>query len=146
VRFNRTGYWLLALFGLGGLAFLAVGFLIADPSGAFRIIGVCWVLTVFGLVGYAWQQSGKAKHERWLFENGLRGSARILEASSNTSVNNQPIMKLELVIDVPGQEPRRHSHRMLMSNFAAYRMRPGVVLPVHVNPDPRKPGDLLVRW
>jgi hypothetical protein len=146
VRFNRTGYWLLALFGFGGLAFLALGFLIDDPTGAFKIIGAVWVLVVIGLVVYATQQSRRARHERWLYENGLRGSGTLVSAASNAEVNGQPLMRLVLDLDVPGQPPRRVRRTILMSDFAAYRMRPGVVLPVHVNPDPRKPGDVLVRW
>ena len=55
-------------------------------------------------------------------------------------------MKLVLDIQVPGQPPRRIHHKVLMSRFAAYRMHPGMVLPVHVNPDPQKTGDVLVRW
>jgi hypothetical protein len=146
MKFNRTGYWLLALFGVGGLVFLAAGFLIEDPTGAFKIIGVVWVLVVVGLVVYAIQQTRQAKHERWLYENGLRGSATLVSANSNAEVNGNPLMRLELDVDVPGQPPRRVRRTILMSDFAAYRMRPGVVLPVHVNPDPRKPGDVLVRW
>jgi hypothetical protein len=146
VKFNRTGYWILALFGIGGLAFLAAGFAIEDSTGTLKIIGVCWVLTVFGLVAYALQQSRKARHELWLFQNGVRGSATVVEASSNTEVNGQPLMKLVVDLDVPGQDRRRIHHRLLMSDFAAYRMKPGVVLPVHVNPDPQKPGDVLLRW
>jgi hypothetical protein len=146
MKFNRTGYWLLALFGVGGLIFLAAGFLIDDPTGAFKIIGLTWVLVVVALVVYAHHQTRRAKHERWLFENGLRGSAKLVSAGSNVEVNGNPVVRMELDVDVPGQEPRRITQNVLMSRFAAYRMKPGVVLPVHANPDPRRPEDLLVRW
>ena len=146
MKFNRTGYWLLALFGLGGLGFLALGFAIDDPTGAFKLIGAIWVLVVVGLVVYAMQQTRSAKHERWLFENGLRGSATLVSAGSNAEVNGQPLMRLELDAEIPGQAPRRIRKTILMSKFAAYRMQPGVVLPIHVNPDPHKAGDVLVRW
>ncbi|MGI8462456.1 MAG: hypothetical protein ACR2OC_12645 [Solirubrobacterales bacterium] len=92
------------------------------------------------------QQTKKAEHDRWLFENGLRGTATLVEASSNTRINDQPVLKMVLDVEVPGQARRRVQQKILMSNFVAYRMRPGVVLPVHANPDPQKPGDMLVRW
>lgn len=144
MKFNRTGYWLLALFGGGGLLIFAMGLVVPATAFVALPLGGAWCLAAVGLVVYAWQQSRKAQHERWLFENGIRGSARILEASYNAEVNGQPVMKLDLEIEVPGQAPRQRRHSMLMSKFAAYRMRPGVVLPVHVNP--RDENDLLVRW
>jgi hypothetical protein len=144
VKFNRTGYWLLALFGIGGLIFLSIGLLV--PSAGFVMVplGAAWVLSVIGLVAYALHQSRKAKHELWLFQNGLTGRATVVDASSNVEVNGEPVMKLVLDLDVPGAEARRVERKVLMSKFAGHRMKPGVVLPVHLNP--RDPQDLLVRW
>jgi hypothetical protein len=144
VRFNRTGYWLLVLFlGLGAL-FLVVGLLVPDTSPALIPIGAAWLLAVVGLVVYAGMQSRKAKHELWLFQNGLPGTGTLVDASSNVEVNGEPMMKLVLDLDVPGTESRRVERKVLMSKFAAHRMKPGVVLPVHLNP--RDPEDLMVRW
>jgi hypothetical protein len=144
VRFNRTGYWLLALFlGLGSL-FLAVGLFVPDVSSALIPIGIAWIAAVIGLVVYAVLQSRRAKHELWLFQNGLTGRGTVVGASSNVEVNGEPVMKLVLDLDVPGTEPRRVERKVLMSKFAGHRMKPGVVLPVHLNP--RDPEDLLIRW
>jgi hypothetical protein len=144
---NRTGWLLIAFFGGIGLALTVAG-LIAGGQVApiLASIGVIWFLVAGGLVLYHRQQGRKAVHERWLFENGIRGTATVLGKSSNTTINDQPVVKLDLEIHMPGQAPRRMKKRILMPGFVAYRMQPGVVLPVHVNPDPRKPGDLLVRW
>jgi len=51
---------------------------------------------------------------------------------------------LELEVDVPGHAPRRVRRRLIISDFAAHLMRPGLVLPVYVNP--RDPDDILVVW
>lgn len=145
MKLNRTGYWLIALFTALGLGMAVIGLVVGGTAGAILgFNGAIFLLVVFGLYLYARRQKDKGEHERWLFEHGLRGSASLVEASSNTRINDQPLMKLELDVAVPGQEPRRIRHKLLMSNFAAYRMRPGVVLPVHVNPE--DPSDLLVRW
>jgi hypothetical protein len=110
------------------------------------MIGGIWFLVALGLVLYNRQQGSKAEHERWLYQNGLAGMGTIVEAGSNSSVNDQPILKLVLDLEIPGQPPRRIEKKLLMSRFAAFRMQPGVVLPVHANPDPGKAGDVLVRW
>jgi hypothetical protein len=147
MRLNRTGYTLIALFTTLGVAMLVAGLLVGGLAKEILLINAfVWLAVVAGLYLYARQQQGKAEHERWLFENGIRGSGSVVGWDSNTAINDEPVVKLVLDLDVPGQQPRRIEHKVLMSRFAAYRMQPGVVLPVHVNPDPRKPGDLLVRW
>ncbi len=144
MRFNRTGYWLLALFGGVGSILFAIGLLVPATGFVLIPLGGAWVLAALGLVLYAAREGRKAKHELWLFQNGLRGTGTLVEASSNVEVNGEPVMKLVLDLEAPGTEPRRIEHKMLMSKFAAHRMTPGVVLPVHLNP--RDPADLLVRW
>jgi hypothetical protein len=147
MTFNRTGYWLLALFGGGGLTMALIGLFVGGMAGGILAsIGVIWALVAGGLVLYNRQQGQKAEHHRWLYQQGLAGTGTIVKTSSNTTINDEPVMKLVLDVEIPGQAPRRVHHKVLMSRFAAYRMQPGVVLPVHVNPDPRKPGDMLVRW
>jgi hypothetical protein len=144
VKFNRTGYFLIAFFGGVGVILFVIGLVVPETAFVLLPLGGIWVLGTLGLIVYARRQSKKADHERWLFENGIRGSATLVRASSNSAINDQPVMKLELDVQVPGQAPRRVGHKLLMSNFAAYRMRPGVILPIHVNP--RNANDLLVRW
>ncbi len=53
-------------------------------------------------------------------------------------------MKLELDLELPGQSPRRVTHKVIISEFAAHLMQPGLVLPVYVNP--QDPDDILVVW
>lgn len=144
MRFNRVGYVMLFFFGFLGALLFAIGLFVPEVAFVMLPIGGIWILVTIGLIVYARRQARKAEHERWLFETGLRGAGTLVEASSSAQVNGQPVMKLDLELDIPGQARRRVTHRVLMSGFAAYRMRPGMVLPVHVNP--RDPDDLLVRW
>jgi hypothetical protein len=53
-------------------------------------------------------------------------------------------MTLELDVDVPGEAPRRVKRKLIISDFAAHLMQPGLVLPVYVNP--KDPDDLLIVW
>ena len=141
MQINRTGYFLLAFFFLGGLAFTIVEFTVL-PFPIF--LGPIWMLTSAGLGVYAIRSAARGRHEQELFKTGIRGTGTLVSAKSGVIVNEQPRMTLELDLDVPGQEPRRVTYRTLVSNFAAHRFEPGLVLPVYVNP--ANPADILVVW
>jgi hypothetical protein len=145
VKLNRTGYLLIALFSALGIVMLVVGLFVSGTARGILILnGVIWFAVVAGLYLYARQQKRKGEHERWLFQNGISGTGTVVDWSSNATINDEPVVKLVLDVALPGQQPRRQTKRILMSRFAAHRMRPGVVLPVHANP--QSPNDLLVRW
>jgi hypothetical protein len=144
VQVNRTGYFLFALFGLGGIVFIILGILIPSVAATFLIIGVIWVLVTGGLIVYAIRQRRQGEHDRWLWQTGLRGKGTLVSAHSGALINDQPLMTLELDVEVPGQAPRRVKRRLIISNFAVHVMQPGLVLPVYVNP--QDPEDLLIVW
>ena len=141
MQINRTGYFLLAFFFVGGLIFTVVEFTVF-PFPIFR--GPIWVVVSVGLGIYAIQQARKGRHDQWLWKTGIKGRGTLVSASSGALINDQPLMTLELDLEVPGQAPRRVKRRLIISAFAAPLMQPGVVLPVYVNP--QDPGDLLVVW
>jgi hypothetical protein len=141
VQINRTGYGLLALFGLGGIFFTLLDiFVFPFPV----LVGEIWLLVTAGLAIYAVKQSRAGRHDQWLWKNGLRGSGTLVSARSGVVVNEQPMMTLELDLEVPGQSARRVTRKMIVSEFAAHLMVPGLVLPVYVNP--QEPDDILVVW
>ena len=94
--------------------------------------------------GFRPGQAGKGRHEQWLFRSGVRGKGTLVSARSGALINEQPLMTLELEVDVPGHAPRRVRRRLIVSDFAAHLMHPGLVLPVYG--DPRDPDDILVVW
>ncbi len=145
MQINRTGYFLLALFGIGGLIFLISGILIGGTlAGTFVPLGGIWVLVVVGLIVYAIRQARQGRHEQWLWKTGIKGRGTLVSAHSGALINDQPLMTLELDLDVPGQGPRRVKRKLVISNFAAGVMQPGLVLPVYVNP--QDPEDILIAW
>jgi hypothetical protein len=141
MQINRTGYSLLAFFFLGGLAFTIVEFTLL-PFPIF--IGPIWMVVATGLGIYAIQQARKGRHEQWLWKTGMRGKGTVVSAGSHTQINEQPLMKLELDLEFAGMEPRRVTRRVIVSNFAAPLLQPGVELPVYINP--QDPEDLLIVW
>ena len=141
MQINRTGYFLVAFFFLGGLAFTIVEFTVL-PSPI--LLGPIWMLTAAGLGVYAMRSAARGRHEQELFATGIRGKGTLVSARVGMIVNEQPRMKLELDLEVPGQERRRVSYTTIVSSFAAHRLEPGLVLPVYVNP--ADPADILVVW
>ena len=144
MQVNRTGYLLFALFGLGGIAFIALGIAFPSVGATFLLIGIIWVLVTAGLIVYAIRQRRQGKHDQWLWKTGIRGKGTLVSARSGALVNEQPVMTLELELDVAGQERRRVTRKLIISNFAAHVMQPGLVLPVYVNP--QNPEDILIVW
>jgi hypothetical protein len=141
MQINRTGYFLLAFFFIGGLIFTVLEFTVF-PFPIF--LGPIWVIVSVGLGIYAIRQARQGRHEQWLWKTGLRGRGTLVSAHSGALINEQPLMKMELDLEVPGQSPRRVSRRLIVSEFAAPLMQPGLVLPVYVNPG--DPEDILIVW
>jgi hypothetical protein len=137
MQVNKVGIWLIAFFGLGGLAIAALPLLISIPAEAVLtlvLLGGIWALVAFGLVLYALHQRRKAARNDWIFQNGLRGTATVLYAGSHATVNDMPLMSLRLDLEVPGLPTREVKRREVMPVFAASRMQPGLTLPAYVNP------------
>lgn len=147
MQVNRVGIVLIAFFGLFGLGLALVPVLVGAPgevAGILASIGVIWTLVALGFIVFLRGQKRKAAHQDWVFQNGIRGRATLVEAGSHATVNEMPLMKMVLDLDVPGMEARRVTRRQVMSVFAARRLEPGLVLPVYVNP--KDPDDLVLVW
>jgi hypothetical protein len=148
MQINRTGIGLIGLFVLLGLA-MCVGpaLLGADLETSLIIAstGAIFVLVGAGLGLYARHAKGRAAHQDWIFRNGIKGSATIVEVgNSHTTVNEMPLMKLKLDLDIPGVGRSQVSRREVMPVFTANRMDAGLVLPAYANP--KDPADFVLVW
>ena len=150
MRVNRLGAWIIATFFVGGLMLCALAWFllyVADTTLAgvvVAFVGVPWVLGSLLALIFVIRQEFRSRHRRWLARHGLRGTATIIGGISEVSVNEHPYFELVLDLDVPGQEPRRIEHQCVIGNFAARRIKAGMVLPVYVHP--RHPDDVLLVW
>jgi len=148
MQINRTGIFLIALFGLLGLAMcIGPALLGADLETSLIVAstGAIFVLVAAGLAWYARHARAKAAHQDWIFQNGIKGSATILEVgNSHTTVNEMPLMKLKLELDVPGVGRSQVSRREVMPVFTANRMDAGLVLPAYANP--KNPAEFVLVW
>ncbi len=130
---------------------IAIAFVVAQDdfigiAGAlmFGLMGLAYVVASLIAIGIAISARMKIRRNRWLAKNGLRGQATVVEASSEVSVNEQPLFRLVLDLEFPGLQPRRVTRSMIVGNFAARRMKPGLVMPAYA--DPGDPDDLLIVW
>ena len=143
MQINRTGYFLIALFGGLGLAMCVVPALFGADLETAAIVGstgAIFVLTAAGLGLYARHAQRKAAHHDWIFRNGIKGTATLLaDGSSSATVNEMPLMKLKLELDFPGV-----SRREVMPVFTANRMDAGLVLPAYANPE--NPAEFVLVW
>jgi hypothetical protein len=147
VQVNRLGIVLILFFAIAGAALALVPLALgvdARVTGILALIGVIWILVAAGLALYARRQRHKAAHQDWVFRNGIRGTATVVKAGSSATVNDMPLMKLTLELDVPGLGSSQVTRREVMPVFTAERMRPGLVLPAHVNPGDR--ADFVLVW
>lgn len=147
MQLNKVGIGLIAFFGLAGLAIAFAPFFISIPAEAaltLVLLGGIWALVALGLVLYARRSQHKAAHQDWIFQQGIRGTATVLDAGSNAKVNEMPLMKLRLDLEVPGSPRREVKRREIMPVFAAVRMQPGLRLPVYVNPEDA--DDFILVW
>lgn len=147
MQINRTGIWLIGFFGIAGLAMCLVPLVLGANAEVALIVGstgAIWFLVAMGLVWYARHNQKKAAHNDWIFQNGIRGTATVLDAGSHATVNELPLMKLTLALDIPGAGRREVTRREVMPVFTANRMEQGLVLPAYANPE--DPGDFILVW
>ena len=117
----------------------------AETSLILASTGAIFVLVAAGLGWYARHAQAKAAHQDWIFQNGIKGSATVLEVgNSHTTVNEMPLMKLKLELDIPGVGRSEVSRREVMPVFTANRMDAGLVLPAYANP--QDPADFVLVW
>lgn len=151
MRLNRLGAKIIAVFGLVGLAMIALASFVFEHSFigipaaiVLGLMGLAYVLSALVAIVVAIRARTKIDHNRWLADNGLSGRATVVEAGTEMSVNEQPLFRLVLDLEFPGQEPRRVTRSIIVGSFAARRMKPGLVMPAYVHS--RKPDDLLIVW
>ncbi|HZO06053.1 MAG TPA: hypothetical protein VFB52_06675 [Solirubrobacterales bacterium] len=147
MQINRTGVFLIGFFGIAGFALCVVPVLLGVPAETALIIastGFIWFLVAMGLVWYAIRSNKKAERNEWIFKNGIRGTATVLDAGSSATVNEMPLMKLKLELDIPGVAKWKVTKREVMPVFAANRMQEGLVLPAYSNPE--DPNEFILVW
>ncbi len=98
---------------------------------------------IFTLVGYYFVRSQGASNK--ILQQGIPGTATIMGmASTNMYINEQPVAKLTLSIQLPGRAPYTVEKREVIPLLALGMMAPGRSLPVAV--DPTDPQKIVIDW
>jgi hypothetical protein len=138
MRPNLVG-WVLA----GG--FLVAGFFFALASPKTRLFGLLWVasglivLLVLGVLMY------RARRDEGLRRNGIPGVGIIRSMTQGSmSVNNQPLMTLDLEVRPDGLPVYSVRKRMIVPEIGLGQLGIGNQLPVYV--DRKNPQRIVVDW
>jgi hypothetical protein len=79
MQINRTGYFLLGLFFVGGVIFTVLKSRSSPSRSSSARSGSCSRVRL-GI--YALRQADKGRHEQWLFRSGVRGKGTLVSARS----------------------------------------------------------------
>jgi hypothetical protein len=138
--------------GLGALFFgLGVVFLLASnqsegaTNGTFLFLGGLFGLMGIGFIAIDLMRFRSELKTDRLRISGLKGTARVLGVrDSNITINNSPMVNLDLGVNIPGQPPFHTRKRTVISRLSVGALMPGAVLPVLA--DPSKPTDVVIDW
>jgi hypothetical protein len=135
--------------GLGGVFLgLAAIFLVfgdtANDEGAFAFVGILFAVMGLCFVGIDLLRfRGELRKER-LRLNGVKGTAKVLGVrDTNVTVNNSPLVRLDLEISIPGQAPFRTTKHTVLSRLTG-GLIDGATIPVLA--DPAKPRSFVLDW
>jgi hypothetical protein len=83
------------------------------------------------------------RNARRLRTSGIRAQARVLAVlPTSMSVNDMPLVKLQVSIELPGQAPYTAESKMVIHGALLVRAIPGASVPVRV--DPKKPNKFIL--
>jgi hypothetical protein len=134
-----------ALLGIGMVAVGLIALFGGVTGRATSLLGV-----IFGLVGLAlisvevWMAVAAQRRAR-LIATGIHGKATILAVrDSNITVNDNPMIALDLRVEIPGQPVFTRTIRHVISRLDDGDFRPGLTLSVVA--DPENLQGIVVDW
>jgi hypothetical protein len=146
MEIRRSGYVLLAICGLGGLAFLSAVSGLATPDwehAGYVVWGGILFALGCGLSLWAWRHKRRAAHRDRVFRNGIPGTATVVDARASGGYEGVAGMRLWLEVEVPPYGPRLVTRRReYMPDYVAAWMEPGWKIPVYANP--KDPEDFVL--
>ncbi|MEX2458554.1 MAG: hypothetical protein WD770_06170 [Actinomycetota bacterium] len=142
----RTWLMITAVFELFLAAiFIVVGLAVPVLRGGFLLTGIILGVVGFGLLAWGAKMGAGIKEAQRLRAVGMKGQGRIVNAgTTGTTLNDNPLMNLELEITIPGKTPYRVHHKTWVPLVMMGTMTMGVTLPVIV--DPADPSKILIEW
>jgi hypothetical protein len=126
--------------GLGSLFFIAAAIEPEARAGGLLTGGILATVGIVCLV-LGWRAVKKDR----LHETGLQGEAEIVGVTqTGMLMNNNPYVRLDLVIRVPGHQPYQVRHGEIVPMTLVGRLTSGRTLPIRV--DPNHPSHFVIEW
>jgi hypothetical protein len=138
----RNIYLLSGLFEVCLAALFALAVVLGDARPS-AFLPTAAILGVVGVIFLAigWRAAQKDK----LHDTGLDAEATIAGIQQTGMwMNDQPYVRLDLIVNVPGHQPYEVKHGEIVPQVALGRLTSGATLPLKVDPD--RPSHLLVQW
>jgi hypothetical protein len=89
------------------------------------------------------QQVGDPASSAAAYGGGVAGNATVNAINdTGTTINNAPVVEMDLTVSVPGKEPYHVKHRQLVALSALPRFQPSAMFPVRV--DQHDPTTLVI--
>lgn len=146
----------MRIFMILGIIFTVVGVYFAyqafQPHGEFDVGGAAAPIlaltflpmgVIFTAVGFFFVRSQGQSDK--ILATGIPGSATIVGLDSTSMyVNNQPVAKLTLNVQLPGRAPYTVEKREVIPLLALGMIQPGSSIPVAV--DPTNPQKVVIDW
>lgn len=138
MRPNAVGWGLVAFFLIGGIYF-------ATSGGVLATMGTIWIVVALALAAFYGLMIARGRAGQELRERGLSGKAIITGLTdTGTTVNEQPMVKLDLEMHVEGLPQYSVSKRMIVPRIAVGQLTSGAGLPVKV--DPQNRNKFVIEW
>ena len=117
-----------------------------DPPLSNILPGVIIAVVVIGSIAMTFGQVLKGPRLRkQLMQNGIEGSAQLMSVTqTGTRVNDQPMLKLHMLVHLPGQQPYAVIHNEIVAQIRLAQVQPGISLPVRV--DPKDRALMAIAW
>ncbi len=143
---NLRGFFIIPILGLGAALGGEALESSLDPPWNEIVPGVlvgALVLVIIVLV-FKTVLRGTMQRQR-LIQVGARGTGQLLVIEqTGTRVNDQPMVRLRMLVEVPGREPYTVLHHEVVPLIRLQQLVPGSSLPVMV--DPKDPTVMAVVW
>lgn len=128
---------------LGG-TFLSENFIAPELQSV--VIGGLVVVTTLASLAMVFGSLFKgAARRKVLLRQGVDGSAKLmLVEQTGTRVNDQPMLRLRMMVQLPGQAAYAVLHKEVVPQIRLAQLQPGIHLPVKV--DPQDPRNMAIAW
>jgi hypothetical protein len=144
----------VGFFTIFGLSFLGLGIvmLVADrqpgvdhTTNVLTILGGMFSLVGLGSIAADFLMGRSGARDAQILATGMRGRAAVLGVrDTGVTVNMNPMIALDLRVEMPGQPVFTKTARKVISRLDVSVYRPGLVLSVAA--DPARPQDVVVDW